>query len=195
MRQDTGDIRPADTPDAPDFVALLDHHQQALLAFLRGLVNDLELALDLLQEVFCDAWRARLRGAPPFAGAATSPDQRNWLFHTAYCRAISARRHAGVLRWESLEAGAEPLRERLEEPWRLEERVSEQDEALAALAALATEDAASLLLNILHGFTAAEIATVLQITPAAAKKRLSRAKQRLRAAYLSQNPDRQEAHS
>jgi putative glutamine amidotransferase len=178
---------------ALDFGALLDRHQASLLGFLRGLVSDPELARDLLQDVYCDAWRATLRGDAPFVAASADTDRRNWLFHTAYCRAISARRHAGALRWESLDAGQAgqaPLRERLEAPSRLEDALSEQDAAQVALASLASEDAACLLLNALYGFAAAEIAAILDITPDAAKKRLSRAKQRLRAAYLAQNPER-----
>lgn len=189
MRQKTG---AASTP--LDFGALLDTHQLSLLAFLRGLVSDPELARDLLQDVFCDAWRATLRGDAPFVAASAGSDRRNWLFHTAYCRAISARRHTSALRWESLDAGVVPLRERLEAPSRLEDTLSEQDAAQAALASLSSEDAACLLLNALYGFAAAEIAAILAITPDAAKKRLSRARQRLRAAYLAQNPERQEQH-
>jgi RNA polymerase sigma-70 factor (ECF subfamily) len=179
-------------PVALDFGALLDRHQASLLAFLRGLVPDAELARDLVQDVFCDAWRAAARGAAPFVADSSDGDRRNWLFHAAYCRAISARRHMGVLRWESLDAGPAPLREQLEAPWRLDERLPEQDAVRAALASLAADDAACLLLNVLHGFVAAEIAAILDLTPDAAKKRLSRAKQRLRAAYLAQNPERQE---
>jgi RNA polymerase sigma factor (sigma-70 family) len=178
-----------------DFGALLDRHQASLLGFLRGLVSDPEQARDLLQDVFCDAWRATLRADAPFIADSADADRRNWLFHTAYCRAISARRHAGALRWESLDAGATPLRERLEAPSRLEDQLSEQDAAQVALASLASDDAACLLLSALYGFAAAEIAAILDITPDAAKKRLSRAKQRLRAAYLAQNSERKEQHT
>lgn len=187
MRQNAG----ADTASL-DFGALLDRHQASLLAFLRGLVTDPELARDLLQDVFCDAWRATLRQDAPFILASADTDRRNWLFHTAYCRAISARRRAGALRWESLDAGAAPLRERLEEPSQMEDLLSEQDAAQTALASLASDDAACILLNALYGFAAAEIAAILDLSPDAAKKRLSRAKQRLRAAYLAQNPERKE---
>lgn len=190
MRQETGEAQAA-----LDFAAILDRHQMALFAFLRGLVGEPESARDLLQDVFCDAWRATLRGAMPFTAAATSVDRRNWLFHAAYCRAISARRHARVVRWESLDAGNVPLRERLEEPWRLEDSLTERDAVRVALASLPGDDAACLLLNTLHGFTAAEIGAILDLAPEAAKKRLSRAKQRLRAAYLAQNPPRQERHA
>jgi RNA polymerase sigma factor (sigma-70 family) len=187
MRQNT-DAAPASL----DFGTILDRHQSSLLAFLGGLVPDPEQARDLLQDVFCDAWRAALRADAPFVAASAEVDRRNWLFHAAYCRAISARRHAGVLRWESLDAGPGPLRDQLEAPLRLEERLAEQDAVRVALASLAYDDAACLLLNVLHGFVAAEIAAILDLTPEAAKKRLSRAKQRLRAAYLAQNPERQE---
>ena len=180
-----------------DFGALLDRHQASLLGFLRGLVPDPEQARDLLQDVFCDAWRATLRGDTPFVATAADADRRNWLFHAAYCRAISARRHASALRWESLDAGDAPLRERLEAPSRLEDELSEQDAAQVALASLASDDAACLLLNALYGFAAVEIAPILDISPEAAKKRLSRAKRRLRAAYLAQNPEpeRKEQHT
>jgi DNA-directed RNA polymerase specialized sigma24 family protein len=53
------------------------------------------------------------------------------------------------------------------------------------LDALDPHDVACLLLSVVQGFTAAEVAAILQITPAAAKKRLTRAKQRLRAAYFA----------
>lgn len=180
-----------------DFGALLDRHQASLLGFLRGLVSDPEQARDLLQDVFCDAWRVALRGDAPFVASSADADRRNWLFHAAYCRAISARRHANALRWESLDAGAAPLRERLEAPASLEDALSEQDAAQVALASLASDDAACLLLSALYGFAATEIAAILDITPEAAKKRLSRAKRRLRAAYLAQNPEseRKEQHT
>lgn len=190
MRQNAGAA-----PVSLDFGTLLDSHQPALLAFLRGLVPDAELARDLLQDVFCDAWRATLRGDAPFVAASADVDRRNWLFHVAYQRAISARRHLGVLRWESLDAGAAPLRDQLEAPLRLEDQFSEQDAVRVALASLGEEDAACLLLNTLYGFAASEMAAILGLTPDAAKKRVSRAKQRLRTAYLAQNPKHQEQTS
>ena len=62
-------------------------------------------------------------------------------------------------------------------------------EALAvALKELSTTDAACLLLIVVHGFTAAEAGRVLDASPQAVAKRLSRAKQRLLALYLAHNP-------
>ena len=74
---------------------------------------------------------------------------------------------------------------RLYEPAPFEDRVAESAALQAALDALDPQDAACLLFSAAQGFTALEIAEILQITPAAAKKRLTRAKQRLRAAYFA----------
>jgi DNA-directed RNA polymerase specialized sigma24 family protein len=62
----------------------------------------------------------------------------------------------------------------------------------AILAGMPPQDVACLLLNIVQGFTSAEIAQIVDIGPEAAKKRLARAKQRLRAAYFAQEAKVQE---
>ncbi|MGE5333270.1 MAG: RNA polymerase sigma factor, partial [Nitrososphaerota archaeon] len=49
------------------------------------------------------------------------------------------------------------------------------------------EDAACVLLHAVQGLTSTEIADVLDISLAAAKKRLTRALQRLRLSYFEQN--------
>jgi len=203
------------------FTATLNRHQWPLYAFLRGFVAQDEQARDLTQDVFADAWRATLRAAPPFAtlglapgvgeeGGADDEAIRRWLFHAAYCRAISALRRRKLIRWESLDArdlnglasvtdprlqsvvagagqasATRDWAEPFEEPF--EERVVEAAAMAAALAALPAADVACLLLSVVQGFTTAEIAQVIATTPDAAKKRLSRAKQRLRTVYLAQN--------
>jgi DNA-directed RNA polymerase specialized sigma24 family protein len=68
-----------------------------------------------------------------------------------------------------------------------EDRVAERKVGRAALASPGSEEAASLLLNVVYGFTSAEIAAIIGIAPEPAKKRLSCAKQRLRAAYVAEN--------
>lgn len=183
-------------PATAKLVALIERFSPPLYAFLRGLVADPEHARDLLQDVFCDAWRAILRAAPPFGpGPVTREDadatQRSWLFHAAYCRAVSARRRARLLHWRSLDAddaaASDPAIPLIAPPF--DDQLAEDHAVRAALANLARDDAACLLLNVVHGFSAAEIARICDLSPDAAKKRLSRAKQRLRAVYLAQNPE------
>lgn len=68
-----------------------------------------------------------------------------------------------------------------------EDQLVEGEVLRAALARLSPDDVACLLLNTLEGYTAAQIAEIVGIAPEAAKKRLARAKERLRVAYARQN--------
>lgn len=185
-------MREASAPgiSAPALLAeALSRHQAALYAFLLGFVHDAELARDLTQEVFCDAWRALQRSAPPFSPAETDDDEgrRRWLFHTAYCRAVSQRRRTQRIAWESLEAGNVLLHASAERG-RFEEQIAEAHAIQQALAEIPQEAAACVLLSVVHGFTTAEIGDIVGISHDAAKKRLTRAKQLLRTIYLAQNP-------
>jgi RNA polymerase sigma-70 factor, ECF subfamily len=172
-----------------DFTSIVERHERELLAFLRGLVSEAELARDLLQDTFYDAWRTAKRGAEPFALPLRQPDVRRWLFHAAYCRAISARRHGRVLRWESLDQGDPDAYAVYGELVAFEDQVAEADALGAALKGLAPEDVACLLLIVVQGFTAAEAADIMGASTAAVAKRVARAKRRLLNAYLAQNAE------
>jgi RNA polymerase sigma factor (sigma-70 family) len=150
------------------------------------MVSSVEQAQDITQDVLVDAWRASGRGQAPFDGTGDDAAMRRWLFHVAYQRAASALRHRGVLRVETLDGDVPIEASRLYEPTPFEDRVAEAQALQAALGALDPQDAACLLFSAAQGFTALEIAAILEISPAAAKKRLTRAKQRLRAAYFAQ---------
>ena len=183
------------------FTATVECLQRPLYAFLRGIVGDAEQALDLTQDAFHDAWRATQRGDSPWT-AADSDDEarRRWLFHTAYWRAVSQLRRRKIIHWLPLE-WPRPARdvpeprdaspsdpERPDASAAFEERIVETDALRAALAKLAPEDAAALLLRAVEGFSAAEAAAIMRVSPAAMAQRISRARRRLRAIYLAQNP-------
>jgi len=175
-------------PDAPGsavFATLLATAQEQLRGFVCGMVGSIEQAQDITQDVFVDAWRATTRGQAPFDGSGDEPAMRRWLFHVAYQRAVSALRHGAVLHIESLDVRLPPDPDRLYEPAPFEDRVAEGEALQGALDALGPQDAACLLLSVVQGFTALEVAAILEITPVAAKKRLTRAKQRLRTAYFA----------
>ena len=177
------------SPAAPAiqaFVAGLEQNQAALATFVRNLVSDLEEARDVVQETFVDAWRATLRGRAPFTGTSEAEDVRRWLFHVAYQRAISVRRHRAVLVWHSLDAGDYPEPPEYAQPAPFEERLVEEDTIRRALAQLEPDEAACIILKVVQGFAAPEIARILDISSDAARQRLSRALRRLRAMYVAQ---------
>ncbi len=166
------------------FTDLLERCQWPLFTFLRGIVGDDEQARDLMQDAFCDAWRTVQRGGAPFDGSGEEAGLRRWLFHVAYNRAISALRRRRLIQWLPLEHVTIALS--------FEDQLAEQHALRTALASLAPADAACLLLIIVQEFTAAEAGQIIGASPQAVAKRLSRAKQRLRDAYLAHNPQPEE---
>jgi RNA polymerase sigma-70 factor, ECF subfamily len=170
---------------AEDFNALVQRYQQLLYAFLRRFVDHGEQARDLTQDTFAAAWRATQADVSPFVAGAADEERRRWLFSIAYRRAVDLLRRKQLVRWDTLDPTAETEASNLPP---FEDRVVEGDALRAALTELSSQDVACLLLRGVHGFSAAEVGEIVGATAEVITKRLSRARQRLRAAYLRQNP-------
>src|SRR5262249_7080957 len=155
------------------FTSYLSQMQGQLYGFARGLLGDDEQAYDVVQDVFVDAWRAAQQGAPPFSRNDDAEAVRRWLFHVAFRRAVSVVRRRKILAFFSLDEGqgAVAAAEVYYEALPFEDRIAEGEALRAALERLGPQDAACLLLNVVQGYTSAEIARILEITPEAAKKR------------------------
>jgi RNA polymerase sigma-70 factor (ECF subfamily) len=180
-------------PHSPlDFTALVNWYQGALFGFLCGLVANPEQARDLTQDAFHDAWRAARQQEPPFTAESPPEAIRRWLFQAAYHRAISLLRRRRLIRWESLEESHVRDPDRYAASLSFEENIAEREALQAALASLAPPDVACLLLRVVQGFNAAETGEIIGAPPDVINKRLSRAKQRLRAAYLAQETPAQQ---
>ncbi|HEX6541619.1 MAG TPA: sigma-70 family RNA polymerase sigma factor, partial [Ktedonobacterales bacterium] len=146
-----------------------------------------ELARDITQDAYVDAWRAARRNTPPFDAPDDLIGIRRWLFTVVYRHAIKHLRRRRTITWESLDeqSPAEPAMPQLP---RFEDAVAEAEALRTALLSVEPIDAACFLLQVLHGFTTVEIAAILDIRADAARKRLSRAKRHLRDAYSAQSP-------
>lgn len=181
-------------PRDPWFEELLARYHGRLVWFIRGLLDDEHGARDLAQETFVAAWRVRQRRAAPFSTEADETGVRRWLYRVAYNRTISYLRQRHRVGLDSLdelvlvEAGI------YSDPTPFEDQVVEADAVRGALARLSPDDAAAVLLHVVHGFTAGEIAQILDVSLAAATKRVWRAKERLRAAYFSRQPRQTRVH-
>lgn len=172
---------------------MVERYQGALFGFLRGVLGNEEQAHDLTQDVFCDAWYAMLRNMTPFTSDAPEPVIRQWLFQTAYHRAMSALRRRRIVRWEPLDdLEAASITPQIAVP-SFESALAESAALRAALGQLAPPDVACLLLRVVHGLTAAETAAILGGTVDATNKRLSRAKQRLLLVYTRENTGKERA--
>lgn len=154
----------------------VDRHKAAVFRFAEALLRDRALAEDVLQETLL----AALRGAGTYRAEGSA---RGWLFTIARRAAIRSRpREVPLPDDEDIESlgdsagwGA-PDAEQLMEGWQSRERVHR------ALSALPSEDREVLLLRDAEGLTGPEACAVLQISLAAMKSRLHRARLRMLAA-------------
>jgi RNA polymerase sigma factor (sigma-70 family) len=172
----------------------LETTQASLRHYIQRLVRDAEDTLDIVQEAYVAAVRAAQRREPPFIPGATAEPIRQWLFHAAYCRAISLLRHRSVI-----DKNARPVA--LDESSTgahgqadlFDTQIAEADALRRALETLDPQDASLLLLKVVHHYTAVELAQSLGMTPAAVRQRLSRSLHKMRAAYIAQNAERDAA--
>jgi RNA polymerase sigma-70 factor (ECF subfamily) len=144
------------------FDELVRLHTADLYRYAFWLARDHSRAEDIVQEALLRGWRA-------YAGLRTRAAAKSWLFsivRNEYLRAAEA----GAREPESLE-GLDPPDDRPVEAG------LEMREALMALPASYAEP---LALQVLGGFSCAEIAAMLGTTESATMTRLTRARQALR---------------
>ncbi|MDO8211538.1 sigma-70 family RNA polymerase sigma factor [Conexibacter sp. CPCC 206217] len=157
-----------------DLDLLITTHRRPIERHLRRYVGDAGLAEDLAQEVFLRAWKHIPRDISP-------ERQRAWLFRVARNAAIDALRARRPLDDATLLDGLETT---------AAATVEDHDERLAieaALAQLEPRDRALVTLQF-AGFGPTDAARLLRTTPEAARKRLTRARERFRISYAALQP-------
>ncbi len=152
---------------AEAFARLYRRHAPALLQVLTRQTGDRELAADLVQETFVDAWRSMDRLAMEQSFAL-------WLYAIARNNRRAAARRARLRRFVPLEwvhrGVPSPSRD-----W-AGETVAEADLQQRVLNDLSPVLREVLVLSVVGGFDTGEIAHVLHLTPAAVRQRLVRAR-------------------
>lgn len=176
-----------DEPPGTMFEDVLAQSQASLINFARGLVGDWELARDITQDTFVAAWRSMTQHTPPFDTLDDMVGIRRWLFAVAYRQAIKHLRRRRVIAWEPLDDSVSTAAVLRAKP-PFEDAVADAETLRQALLSVGPEDAACFLLQAAHGFSAAEVAAILDIRTDTLRKRFSRARQRLREAYNAQSP-------
>lgn len=190
-----------------DFEDIFTRFQTPITNFVFRLVGNREQAYDLAQDVFVKAFRALAGGATIQAGALSS-----WLYRIASNTATDALRRKRLISWLPLSlfnddrgVGAgipgsdsgfgmpSPTDEHLASAMgaftasydggRFEQRVADREIVERVLKRLPEKYAACLLLYEHEGFSCAEIADVLNVTPSAVKMRLMRARERFISLY------------
>jgi RNA polymerase sigma-70 factor, ECF subfamily len=148
--------------------ALVLEYQTKLARYLRRMVGDAEVALDLTQEVFLSAYRM-LKADPARELSA------GWLYRAATNAGISFLRRKKILHMLPLD------REIDRSAWRVDERSAASVDLQTALARLAPEQSAALLLTSYAGYSSAEASEILGTTSDAVRQRVCRAMRVLRS--------------
>ena len=190
-----------------DFEDIFTRFQTPITNFIYRLVGNREQAFDLAQDVFVKAYRALAGGATIQAGALSS-----WLYRIASNTATDALRRRRLISWLPLSLfnddrgvgagmpgvdngfGQQTLSEEHlasamgaftsgYDGGRFEQRVADREVVERVLKRLPEKYAACLLLYEHEGFSCAEIADVLHVTPSAVKMRLMRARERFISIY------------
>lgn len=147
--------------------SLVLEYQVKLTRYLRRMVGDAEVALDLSQDVFLSAYRM-LQADPQRELTA------GWLYRAATNAAISFLRRKKVLRMLPLDRDVDRA------AWRVDERSAASVDLQAALAQLPSQQSAALLLTSYVGYSSAEAAELLGTTSDAIRQRVCRAMRVLR---------------
>ncbi len=160
------------------FTELVDRYQGKVLRYLTRQTGDRELAADLTQETFLDAFRrlGRLQDDRPFLA---------WLYRIARYNLLQEwrrQRSRGALSLDELLAGSAGPPQALRQPDK-SEHADEQDLILRTLGTLSPTLRNPLVLQGLYGFSSQEVAQILDISWDAARQRLARAKAQFREQY------------
>ncbi len=190
-----------------DFEEIFTRFQTPITNFVFRLVGNREQAYDLTQDVFVKAYRALSSGTTIQSAALSS-----WLYRIASNTATDALRRRRLISWLPLSLfnedrgvgagmpGSEnpnPQQLTAEENLsvaagafmggydggRFEQRVADREIVESVLKKLPPKYAACLLLYEHEGFSCAEIAEVLNVSPSAVKMRLMRARERFIQLY------------
>lgn len=150
------------------FDRLAERHYPTILRYLTRKTGDADLAADLAQETFLDAWRdiGRLRDGDAIL---------LWLYRIARNNLLPAWRRRPVDSMDALlERGVEmPAALRGEDH---AEGCAERQAVLLTLGRLSAAAQEALVLHTVHGLSCEEVGQRLGISRDAAKKRIGRAK-------------------
>lgn len=169
--------------DPVAFERLYEQYHAPILNYLHRMVGDRMLAEDLAQDAFEKAYRGLAKTRPDLAFKA-------WLYRIATNVAISNGRRKKIIKWIPFAGGREYPSE-----VEVEGTVTRRHDVQKALSKIPDHYAAVLLLRHYQGLSVAETAQVLDITEAAAKLRLFRARKAFAVVYEGPQADDPEVDS
>ena len=154
--------------------AMVCEYQTKLARYVRRMVGDAEVALDLTQDVFLAAFRM-LKGEPERELTA------GWLYRAATNAAISFMRRKKIVAVLPLDRDVDRAQ------WRIDERSAASLDLQRALQKLPSDQAAAVLLTSYAGYSSQEAAAMLGTTADAVRQRVCRAMRLLRSVMTEES--------
>ena len=166
--------------DPAAFERLYEQYHAPILNYLHRMVGDRALAEDLAQDAFEKAYRGLGKTRPDLAFKA-------WLYRIATNTAISHGRRKRIIQWIPFSPTFDPASDE-----EVEGSASRRTDVQRTLSKLPPHYVAVLLLRHYQGLSLAETAAALDITEAACKLRLFRARKAFAAAFDGPQPQNME---
>ena len=161
----------AGTPDA--FGEVVEHYQAPIVRYLYRLTGDSEVARDLAQDTFLQAYRGILK-------TRSDLKLKAWLYKIATNNARQYHRRRGLLAFvpffDTEERG-------VPEPKAAPDHTDERLAIEETLLQVSEEKRACLVLHFVEGLRYREIAEILGLTEEAVRKRVARGSEDFREAY------------
>ena len=170
MEEQTVDLLRCGDSKAWEDVVL--EYQAPLSRYLYNMVKDKELARDLTQDTFIEAYRG-------IANTKGELKLKSWLYRIATNNAIQVLRRRKIISWTAL---TEDKHDR-QNTGNIEDEFAQRELVRSILGKLPEKYRVILLLHDYQGFKCLEISGILNISPDAAKKRLARGREMFRDIY------------
>jgi RNA polymerase sigma factor (sigma-70 family) len=146
---------------------LVREYQTRVARYVRRMVGDADVALDITQDVFLAAYRT-------LSSDPERPLTAGWLYKTATNNAISHLRRKKIVRMIPLD------RDHDVRGWRIDERSAAAVDLQAAIRRLPSDQASAIMLTSYAGYSSQEAAAILGTTADAVRQRVCRAMRMLR---------------
>ena len=157
---------------ADAFAQVMEHYQVPIFRYLYRMTGDYDIAQDLTQDTFVQAYKALLK---------TQSDLRlkAWLYRIATNNAFQQHRRKKLLSFIPLDEWRKSDASQVNRP----ESAGIEAGVQEALTKVPAEQRTCIVLHFVEGLKYAEIAQTLGISEEAVKKRVSRGKQLFRRLY------------
>ncbi|MDD5190252.1 MAG: RNA polymerase sigma factor [Dehalococcoidales bacterium] len=161
------------TGRADAFSEIVAHYQTPILRYLYRLTGDYDLAQDLAQDTFVQAYKSILK-------TDSELQLKAWLYKIATNNAWQQTRRRKIIAFIPFTGRHENTLKTAENQ---AEILGEKMEIRQALSKVPAEQRACIVLHFVEGFKYREIAATLGITEEAVRKRVARGKEIFRANY------------